>query len=296
MDRKELILRQRSLLEETRDVFGCDRSVARKLLKFYKWNSQDAIAAFSRDPKRVAKDLGLQESSFGGGKSNSLKMMEAQGESCGICFGDDEMMDGLECGHIFCKGCWQDYVTSAVTSQKSLAVSCMSQGCSIVLEDVAVASLISDAKLKKVYLNQLVDSFVSENRYVEYCPTPGCGLAIELVESGAGNESVKCKNGHEWCFRCRQRPHEPAPCKIWSFLEAREKAGDVNSKAMDAISRPCPSCGTRISKNFGCNHMTCASCQYHFCWQCMGKFGSGPKGGSDGYGSHKCQLFTNSAR
>ncbi len=34
--------------------------------------------------------------------------------------------------------------------------------------------------------------------------------------------------------------------------------------------------------------VTCASCEYHFCWQCNGKFGSGPKGGSDGYGSHKC--------
>ena len=34
--------------------------------------------------------------------------------------------------------------------------------------------------------------------------------------------------------------------------------------------------------------MTCFKCNYHFCWQCMGKFGSGPMGGTDGYSSHKC--------
>jgi len=34
--------------------------------------------------------------------------------------------------------------------------------------------------------------------------------------------------------------------------------------------------------------MSCTQCGYHFCWQCMGKFGSGPKGGTDGYSNHRC--------
>lgn len=37
--------------------------------------------------------------------------------------------------------------------------------------------------------------------------------------------------------------------------------------------------------------MTCYKCQFHFCWQCMGKFGSGAKGSSDGYSSHKCNGY-----
>eukprot|EP01119_Soliformovum_irregulare_P006511 TRINITY_DN185_c1_g1_i2.p1 TRINITY_DN185_c1_g1~~TRINITY_DN185_c1_g1_i2.p1 ORF type:complete len:317 (-),score=96.41 TRINITY_DN185_c1_g1_i2:44-994(-) len=44
-------------------------------------------------------------------------------------------------------------------------------------------------------------------------------------------------------------------------------------------------------KNGGCNHMMCTQCQYHFCWQCMKKFGSGDKGSSDGYSTHKCNGY-----
>ena len=34
--------------------------------------------------------------------------------------------------------------------------------------------------------------------------------------------------------------------------------------------------------------MKCMNCSYHFCWQCMAKFGSGVKGGPDGYNTHRC--------
>ena len=34
--------------------------------------------------------------------------------------------------------------------------------------------------------------------------------------------------------------------------------------------------------------MKCSKCEFHFCWHCMKKFGSGTKGGTDGYSQHKC--------
>jgi hypothetical protein len=39
------------------------------------------------------------------------------------------------------------------------------------------------------------------------------------------------------------------------------------------------------------NHMTCYKCRFHFCWQCMGKFGQGADGDSSGYSNHKCNNF-----
>ena len=37
--------------------------------------------------------------------------------------------------------------------------------------------------------------------------------------------------------------------------------------------------------------MNCTVCQYHFCWLCLSKFGSGTNGGNDGYSTHKCNGY-----
>jgi len=47
---------------------------------------------------------------------------------------------------------------------------------------------------------------------------------------------------------------------------------------------PGPGCHKQIIKNGGCNHMTCASCMYEFCWTCLGPH----TGRSDGCNSGYC--------
>jgi hypothetical protein len=36
--------------------------------------------------------------------------------------------------------------------------------------------------------------------------------------------------------------------------------------------KKCPECNVRISKNGGCNHMTCRQCHHEWCWQCGGRW------------------------
>lgn len=107
----------------------------------------------------------------------------------------------------------------------------------------------------------------------------------EVLESK--NEGVTCSCGMTFCFRCGvETDHRPNSCRVFAEWTKKQGGGDtsLNDQLIATISRQCPKCNTSIQKNGGCNHMKCTFCSYHFCWQCMAKFGSGPKGERSGKG------------
>jgi len=64
------------------------------------------------------------------------------------------------------------------------------------------------------------------------------------------------------------------PCCDNPFiLPAASTADDIvdpdSKQWMDRYTRRCPSCSVPITKNGGCNHMTCQNCKASFCWACM---------------------------
>jgi len=73
----------------------------------------------------------------------------------------------------------------------------------------------------------------------------------------------------------------------------KNSGGDesLNQKFISTISKKCPNCSNNIEKNGGCNHMCCSNCHFHFCWLCMGKFGDGSLGGTNGYSTHRCNNY-----
>ncbi len=285
-DRKQSVARQKDVLEQAVGVLGLScRSVTRSLLRLYRWRVGEAAAAWANDSARVAKLLGLSNVHVVGGV---LKKKEEQG-TCSVCFDEGSLWGLGACGHAFCRPCWADYVANEVQSQRSQLVACMGDKCDVsIMEDVSVAELL-EKPLKTVYLNQLVDSFIAENANCVFCPSKvGCEGIVERLDDAT--TAVACSLCDcEFCFLCKERAHEPAPCAGFkSFMARKDEASDASEKLLQAVSKACPGCGARIFKHSGCNHVTCGSCQYHFCWQCNGKFGSGPKGGTDGYGTHKC--------
>ena len=75
-------------------------------------------------------------------------------------------------------------------------------------------------------------------------------------------QCLKCKT---WvCFNCREEWHgENITCKE----NLNKQLAGWAEENKDKVSF-CPMCRTRIEKNKGCNHMTCAFCKYEFCWAC----------------------------
>merc|ERR1719430_2124061 len=66
---------------------------------------------------------------------------------------------------------------------------------------------------------------------------------IRENKSGSGKSLIAGKNAMHW-------------------LEARHASGGVDL-------RPCPACFVPIEKDFGCDHMQCTQCWFHFCWKCL---------------------------
>jgi ariadne-1 len=99
---------------------------------------------------------------------------------------------------------------------------------------------------------------------------------------------VRCVCGTHFCLRCGNEAHAPVLCA--QLLLWAEKCRNESETAnwILANTKKCPKCSIRIEKNQGCNHMTCRSCQYDFCWTCMGDWKA--HGTSTG-GYYKCNRY-----
>lgn len=81
---------------------------------------------------------------------------------------------------------------------------------------------------------------------------------------------VSCLKGHQFCYDCQYENHLPCPC--WVVKHWIKKCEDDSETAhwIEANTHACPKCNASIEKNGGCNHMSCSTCKYQFCWICLG--------------------------
>eukprot|EP01097_Dermamoeba_algensis_P004844 TRINITY_DN3109_c0_g1_i1.p1 TRINITY_DN3109_c0_g1~~TRINITY_DN3109_c0_g1_i1.p1 ORF type:complete len:472 (-),score=114.96 TRINITY_DN3109_c0_g1_i1:150-1565(-) len=166
--------------------------------------------------------------------------------------------------------------------------------CLLLVEDEVVLRLLDDdLQSRKRFQQSIVQSFVEDNACLKWCPAPDCKNVVKYEALHEQNEAVTCKCGLSFCFNCLSVEHKPCTCEMLKEWNKKNSGTDqaLDHQLIATISRECPKCRVPVQKNGGCNHMVCSRCTYHFCWQCMDKFGSGPLGGTDGYHDHKCNSF-----
>ncbi|SPO25609.1 related to ring finger protein 14 [Ustilago trichophora] len=139
---------------------------------------------------------------------------------------------------------------------------------------------------------------------VSYCPRSGCQAAVVRLpndeNSGHWERFRECLScGFAFCAWCSRSWHGPTSCPvsfqfelIKRYLSLPASSPDralmeqkFGRKTLETMVRkheeeqqtqqwlsdyttPCPSCGIAIEKSYGCNHMTCKSCQTHYCYLC----------------------------
>ncbi|KAG9660782.1 hypothetical protein KCU95_g7456, partial [Aureobasidium melanogenum] len=127
------------------------------------------------------------------------------------------------------------------------------------------------------------------------CPG-GCGARIERNGGCPHMTCTRCSR--EFCWLCLGdwEPHRAtgrcantlpaapeADIPVSAEIEARQNERQARQNLRDSdneqaealiatITMPCPKCKVRIEKDGGCDHMTCAQCQYEFCYQCLANY------------------------
>lgn len=190
---------------------------------------------------------------------------------CEICtlFYSLSEMQGLECGHLYCRGCWESYLTVMVVDQgRGQTIYCPTAGCDIVADEKTVLGLLQKTSVRQKYQLLITNSFVQDHPSLKWCPAPGCPNAV--LAHNVHHAPVTCSCGHSFCFKCSRNPHEPIQChRLRQWLKKCDDDSET-SHWIHCNTKECPKCRATIEKNGGCNHMVCSTCKAEFCWVCQG--------------------------
>ena len=195
---------------------------------------------------------------------------------CGICLTSVPVDDGVvlaACEHSFCRECVLEYARVCV-SEARLPVGCPAVGCAQVLSEARLSEIgAPDALLARMRRFEAMKNPLY--RECPYCEAP------HTAGRSRWSNSLRCDSCRRtFCF-VHGGAHPGRPCLVYRARRPRRGGGGGGGGGggrsstrgsvgddTEVVRCPNTACGMRISKASGCNHMTCTSCQTHFCWLC----------------------------
>ncbi|KAF5274146.1 hypothetical protein FQR65_LT04544 [Abscondita terminalis] len=294
------------LLVDTSDMLKIPLFTAEALLRNNDWSRELLLEKWMKDPVECCQLAGVQapssvlqqgnswESSTSPESNESFYKPEIMCEICFSSISEWEHSILMSCHHIFCKLCWESYLTIKIQDGDAHHIMCPAYQCHILVPVEVIERLVSPEMARR-YLQFDIKAFVESNRSIQWCPVAGCGRAVRFPETEqcenknssksipVTSHAVDCGNGHFFCWECLGEAHAPCGCKQWQ--EWQMKIAEIKPEELKASctesedaanclwlvtnSKPCPNCKSPIQKNEGCNHMKCSKCKFDFCWVCQ---------------------------
>ncbi|KXT00218.1 hypothetical protein AC578_7012 [Pseudocercospora eumusae] len=193
-----------------------------------------------------------------------------------VCCGDSKhpidfnSMPATEtCDHdsLTCKECMQSWLSSEFDTKGADSIKCPE--CPSQLSYADMQRVASEAMFEK-YEKILTRNALSSLPEFSWCLAPGCTSGQLNAENANFMHCIAC--GYKQCLTHKCPWHVDETCEQYSHRTSGQKAAEAATEAMlDAVSKLCPgkSCGWRIQKISGCDHMTCRRCKHEFCWECL---------------------------
>ncbi|KIL89546.1 hypothetical protein FAVG1_07126 [Fusarium avenaceum] len=168
---------------------------------------------------------------------------------------------GSECGHEidFCTVCLKQHLKTQLQQygrNRCDQLACPSDGCARRLTYEEIRLYAED------------ETFAEYDRW---CLGPDCSNGQLYDDEGVMDPRIRCEEcGFEMCYHHSIPWHENQTCE--QFDSVREHGDPEFQQTQDWITnntKPCPNCKENIQKGEYCFHMTCSSCHFEFCWECL---------------------------
>eukprot|EP01017_Pseudomicrothorax_dubius_P038854 TRINITY_DN5888_c0_g1_i2.p1 TRINITY_DN5888_c0_g1~~TRINITY_DN5888_c0_g1_i2.p1 ORF type:complete len:359 (+),score=31.80 TRINITY_DN5888_c0_g1_i2:85-1161(+) len=187
---------------------------------------------------------------------------------CNICIMElttEKYLPLDTCGHIFHFDCIQKHIYESI-KVREIPVKCPEADCRKPLRNEDVREIIDGFSYGK-YVDYTLKSFIDRNLdEYSWCPTPGCEYAFIMTIDTQDFKCEMCKK--RYCFRCKVEFHHGQTCKEYQITHTYD---NNDAKFEEYVkknqNKQCATCKFWVSKNQGCNHMTCR-CGYQFCYVC----------------------------
>ncbi|KAF9009905.1 hypothetical protein BDQ17DRAFT_1347118 [Cyathus striatus] len=173
-------------------------------------------------------------------------------------------------GHLFCRGCIEQYVSTSVGDNNS-KISCMHMdGCDLTFSLKELERCLP-VKLMNTYQQILIQQNIIEAgiRNLEGCPFCEWKCIIDDEKEQlfvCGNKDGGC--GKISCRKCKKPNHLPKLCKVIEKENALVRKHAIEEAMSQALMRNCPKCKKAFLKEDGCNKMKCPFCGTLSCYVC----------------------------
>lgn len=258
-------------IEYVSSVTKLSKVMSRVLLDFFHWDTSQLTERFFNDGcDKLCKqaDIGNPE------KSEIVKTKHEKPTSelleCNICYMEYKVseMKGGDCTHLFCNTCWTFYIKYVINQVGRVnKITCPAYNCNFLVDNKIVIEALAKSNDKQKYQQLLLQSYVSWNRALRWCPYLDCSYAIKMGAEKIKNVVCKCKS--QFCFYCGEGWHDPVPCNLLKRWNSRWNDDSQTSCWIHENTKDCPKCNVIIEKKNSCDNITCSQCLFQFCWQCL---------------------------
>ncbi|PHH49372.1 E3 ubiquitin-protein ligase arih1 [Ceratocystis fimbriata CBS 114723] len=170
------------------------------------------------------------------------------------------------CGHDidFCKDCLGQHIQIEIRDKATEAlgnIKCPSQGCKRTLR-LAEIELYAPPDVKARYYDLMNTAHYSDDPDFMWCVNGDCQYGQIHPPNATKVQCSRCSQ--VMCFHHRGPWHQGQTC-----AQNDARTDTATDEWLQDNTKPCPKCQTPIEKNGGCYHMTCSSCRFEFCWDCL---------------------------